>query len=161
MLESRYEAIIAKPTARASGTNRAFAAPSMKNAGMKTLRMQSIASRRGQPVSAVPSSAARAGEAPRARCVWMFSTATVASSTRMPTARASPPSVIRWMDCPLTQSAKAAASSASGMFTTTMNAVRQSRRNSSTIRPVSSAPRPPSLSRSRIERSTTGDWSKT
>ena len=70
----------------------------------------------------------------------MFSIATVASSTRMPTASARPPSVIKLMFCPLTHSANVPASSAMGMLMTTMNALRQSRRNSSTIRPVSTAP---------------------
>jgi hypothetical protein len=89
----------------------------------------------------------------------MFSTATVASSTRMPTASAMPPSVIRWMFSPLNHSANVAASSDSGMLMTTMNALRQSRRKINTMRPVRIAPSAPSLSRSLIERSTTGDWS--
>ena len=54
VLESRYEATIAKPTASESGTNRAWAAPCMKNDGMNTARMQSIASSRGTAVSQVP-----------------------------------------------------------------------------------------------------------
>ena len=53
MLESRYEATIAKPTASDSGTNSACAAPCMKNDGMNTARMQSIASSRGTAVSLV------------------------------------------------------------------------------------------------------------
>ena len=89
----------------------------------------------------------------------MFSIATVASSTRMPTASASPPSVIRLMFCPLTHSANVPASSAMGMLMTTMNALRQSRRNSSTIRPVSTAPSAPSFTRLRMAPTTTGDWS--
>ncbi len=51
---------MAKPTASASGTNSAFAAPTMKNAGMNTARMHSIASSRGTVVSRVASRAARA-----------------------------------------------------------------------------------------------------
>ena len=41
------------------------------------------------------------------------------------------------------------------MLITTTNALRQSRRNKSTIRPVSTAPMAPSLTRSRIERPST------
>src|SRR6266481_8507342 len=60
VLESRYDATIEKPTAKANGTNRLWAAPVMKKAGMNTARMQSIAMNRGSVVSAVASLAARA-----------------------------------------------------------------------------------------------------
>ena len=70
----------------------------------------------------------------------MFSMATVASSTKMPTASARPPSVITLIVCPAPQSAITAASNANGMVTTTMPALRLSRRNTSTINPVKSAP---------------------
>ena len=70
----------------------------------------------------------------------MFSIATVASSTRMPTASARPPSVMMLMVWPAPQSATTAASSANGIVMTTIAELRQSRRNTSTIRPVSSAP---------------------
>ena len=62
VLDRRYEAIIAKPTASDSGTNSARAAPCMKNDGMNTARMQSIASSRGTAVSALPRRTARATE---------------------------------------------------------------------------------------------------
>ena len=75
----------------------------------------------------------------------MFSIATVASSTRMPTASARPPSVMMLIVCPAAHSATTAESSANGIVVTTISALRQSRRNSSTIRPVSSAPSSPSL----------------
>jgi hypothetical protein len=114
VLESRYDAIIEKPTARAMGTKRALAAPTMKKAGMKTARIHNIASRRGRAVSRVPSRAARASGAPRPRWAWMFSTATVDSSTRMPMARARPPRVIRWIDWPVIQRANTAARRESG-----------------------------------------------
>jgi hypothetical protein len=61
--------------------------------------------------------------------------------------------------CPLTASAIVAASSASGMLTTTTTALRQSRKNSSTISPVSSAPIAPSSLSPRIARVTYGLWS--
>src|SRR6266536_3081237 len=63
----------------------------------------------------------------------MFSMATVASSTRMPTASARPPSVMTLMVWPAPHNAITAASSAKGMVTTTMPALRQSRRKTSTI----------------------------
>jgi len=60
VLDSRYDPTIEKPTARASGTKRLCAAPVMKKAGMNTARMHSIATNRGNVVSAVASLAARA-----------------------------------------------------------------------------------------------------
>ena len=112
----------------------------MKNDGTNTATTESIASNRGMTTSRLASSTPRATGAPRARCVWMFSIATVASSTRMPTASASPPSVMMLIVWPAPHSATTAVSSANGIVTTTMAELRQSRRNSSTIRPVSSAP---------------------
>ena len=103
---------IAKPTASDSGTNSARAAPSMKNDGRNTARMHSMASSRGTAVSALPSRTARAMESVCSICVWMFSTSTVASSTRMPTARARPPSVIRLIVCPVSHRATTAPSRA-------------------------------------------------
>ena len=58
---------------------------------MNTARMHSIATNRGNVVSAVASLAARARLRRSARRVWMFSIVTVISSTRMPTASAKPP----------------------------------------------------------------------
>ncbi len=109
--------------------------------------MQSIASSRGTAVCALPSRTARAIEGACSIWVWMFSTSTVASSTRMPTASARPPSVIRLIVCPVSHSATTAAIRASGMFSTTTSALRQSRRNTSTISPVSTAPNAPSVAR--------------
>src|SRR5260370_39512386 len=47
VLESKYDASIEKPTAKASGTNRLCAAPVMKKAGVNTARVHSIAMNRG------------------------------------------------------------------------------------------------------------------
>ena len=94
---------MAKPTASDSGTNSSRAAPSMKNDGRKTARTQSMASKRGTAVSWLLRRAARATEGALARCVWMFSTSTVDMSTRMPTARARPPRVIRLIVWPVSQ----------------------------------------------------------
>ena len=72
-------------------------------------------------VSPEPSRTASASGCPRSKWLWMFSMATVASSTRMPMASASPPSVIRLIVCPVSQSATTAAISASGMFNRTID----------------------------------------
>ena len=141
----------------ASGWNKARAAPSMKKAGMNIARMQSIANKRGKAVSLIASAEARPTGAPRAMRAWMFSTATVASSTRMPTASAKPPSVIRLTVCPVSHIASDAANNEMGMFTTTMNALRRSRKKRRTIRPVRIAPSPASFTSALMELHTTGD----
>jgi hypothetical protein len=64
VLDRMYEASIAKPTASDSGTNSAWAAPCMKNDDTNTARMQSIASSRGNAVSAEPSRTAWASGLP-------------------------------------------------------------------------------------------------
>lgn len=61
--------------------------------------------------------------------------------------------------CPLIASATIAPSNAMGMFKTTIAALRQSARKSSTMTPVSSAPNAPSSVRPEIARVTYGDWS--
>ena len=159
MLESRYEVTMANPTASDSGTNSARAAPCMKNDGMNTARTQSIASRRGIAVCWLPRRTARATEAVPSIWWWMFSTSTVDSSTRMPMASARPPRVIRLIVCPVSHSAIRAPHKANGMFRTTTMTLRQSRKNSSTIRPVSPAPMSPSVTTVHIDLVTVGDWS--
>ena len=104
MLESRYDAIIEKPTASESGTKSCRPTPTMKNDGTKTARMQNIDSRRAMAVRLHASTTARARETPGSICVWMFSISTVASSTRTPTASASPPSVMMLIVWPVAQS---------------------------------------------------------
>ncbi|TXT29870.1 MAG: hypothetical protein FD138_2368 [Planctomycetota bacterium] len=62
VLDRTYEAIIEKPTDSDSGTNSSRAAPCMKKLGTKTARMQSIASKRGIAVCALPIRTAQAIE---------------------------------------------------------------------------------------------------
>ena len=119
---------MANPTASDSGTNSARAVPCMAKDGMNTARMQSIARSRGTAVSMLPSRTARATDSCFAICVWMFSTSTVASSTKMPTASARPPSVIRLMDWPENQSATSRRDQREGIFNTTTITLRQSRK---------------------------------
>ena len=149
VLDSTYDEIIAKPTASESGTNSWRPAPVMNMDGTNTASIQSIERKRAVAVLRQASRTARARLSPPAMCVWMFSISTVASSTSTPTASASPPSVMMLIVCPAIHSSTTAPSSAKGMVNTTMIALRQSRRNSSTIRPVSSAPSSPSVTRAR------------
>ena len=58
VLESRYDEIMAKPTARVSGMNSDRSGSAMMNAGMNTDRMQSNASSRGTAVMRLPWSTA-------------------------------------------------------------------------------------------------------
>ena len=87
----------------------------------------------------------------------MFSMTTVDMSTSTPIARARPPSVMMLTVCPVSHRPSSAPMSASGMLTTTIAALRQSRRNSSTMMPVSNAPSAPSNVSPSIARSTYGD----
>ena len=92
--ERMYDAIIASTTASASGVNRYFAAPVRKTTGTKTMQMHSVETNAGTAICCAPSRIARRIGFPCPRLRWMFSISTVASSTRMPTASARPPSVI-------------------------------------------------------------------
>ena len=60
---------------------------------------------------------------------------------------------------PQSQRATTEPSSASGMLSTTTITERQSRKNSSTMRPVNSAPMAPSVPTPHIAPVTIGDWS--
>src|SRR6266850_2374907 len=91
---------MAKLTASASGTNRNLATPDRKNMGMKTIQMQSVETKAGTAICCAPSRMAWTVSLPIARLRLMFSISTVASSTRMPTASARPPSVMMLMVWP-------------------------------------------------------------
>ena len=135
MLESKYDVTIAPPTASDRGTNRERTAPCMMNDGMNTERMQKSASSRGTAVSMFPCRTARDIDGVCSIWVWMFSISTVASSTRMPIARARPPSVMMLIVLPVKFSTTIEPRSASGILSTTTITARRSRRNRSTMRP--------------------------
>ena len=61
--------------------------------------------------------------------------------------------------CPVSHSATTAAINANGIFNSTTIALRQSRRNTRTISPTSTAPKAPSLTTPQMARVTYGDWS--
>ena len=144
------EAIIENATASASGGKSARPIPTMKNDGMNTAITQSIARNFGTITSAMASRIARLTRCSRPRWVCMFSIVTVASSTRMPIARASPPRVMMLTVWPVSRRPTTAARRASGIVTTTINAERQFLRKTSTMSPVSTAPRMPSIRRPRM-----------
>ena len=89
------------------------------------MQMQSVETSAGTAISAAPSRMARSTGLPIACCRWKFSTSTVASSTRMPTASAIPPSVMRLIVCPNQLSTMIETRSESGMEVITTTVERQ------------------------------------
>ncbi len=91
----------------------------------------------------------------------MFSIVTVASSTRMPTARASPPSVMTLMVWPSRESAVKELRTASGIETVMMRVDRQLPRKIRIMNPVKVAAISPSRITAATEDLTKLDWSPT
>src|SRR2546427_542983 len=102
-----------------------FATPAMSVTGRKTMQIQSVETSAGTAISAAPSRMARSTGLPIACWRWKFSTSTVASSTRMPTASAIPPSVMRLIVCPNQLSTMIETRSESGMEVITTTVERQ------------------------------------
>ncbi len=89
----------------------------------------------------------------------MFSMVTVASSTRMPTASARPPSVMMFKVSPAADRAARALRIASGIEVAMMMVERQLPRNSRIIRLVSAAAMMPSRMTPETAAFTNRDWS--
>ena len=145
MRDSRYDAIIAKTTAMASGVNRYRAAPVSSSTGTNTMQMDSVATKAGTAICDAPSSTARTSGLRIAMLRCVFSISTVASSTRMPTASARPPSVITLIVWPSRLRMQSDVRIESGIEMQTISVLRQLPRNSRIIRPV----RPAAISASR------------
>lgn len=103
------------------------------------MQMHSVETKAGTAISPAPSRMAVYSGDPMCRWRSMFSMVTVASSTRMPTASAKPPSVITLMVSPIMCSATMEEKMDSGMETAMMEVVRQLPRNSNSIAAVSAA----------------------
>ena len=130
------EATSANMTASAIGTNRKRATPSRKNIGTKTMQIDSSENSAGMMICAPPSRIALRTSLPCSRCQLMFSIVTVASSTRIPTASARPPSVITLMVSPIADSTTSDDRMASGIDTVMISVDRQLPRNSRIINAV-------------------------
>ena len=143
--ESRYDASMANTTAMASGVNRYRAVPVSSSTGTNTMQMESVATKVGTAICEAPSSTARTSGFRMAMLRCVFSISTVASSTRMPTASARPPSVITLMVCPSRLRMQSEVRIESGIEMQTISVLRQLPRNSRIIRPV----RPAAISASR------------
>jgi len=109
------------------------------------MQMQRSETSAGSTISREPWRTASARGCPEAMCRWVFSMVTVASSTKIPTASARPPSVIKLMVSPSALKAAIELSTASGMDNAMMNVLRQEPRNSKIIRAVSDAAMTPSF----------------
>ena len=159
--ERKYEANIAKTTASARGTNRYRATPDSKNIGANTMQIESVDTKAGvaicEALSSTTSSRSFSGSASRFRL--MFSTSTVASSTRMPTARASPPSVMMFIVCPIALNAIMELRIASGIEVAMMIVLRQLPKKVRIIKAVRHAAITVSLTTPLIAPRTKIDWS--
>ena len=91
----------------------------------------------------------------------MFSSTMTALSIRRENTSAKPARIIVLMELPPTYSAMMAASTDIGIDRNTPTVARRLPRNTSTMRPVSTRPMPPSSSSVSMARFTNSDWSKT
>ena len=153
------EQIIANITASAIGTNRKRATPVRKNIGTNTMQMQSSETKAGVTICRAPSMIAGSTSLPCSRCQLMFSIVTVASSTRMPTASARPPSVMMLSVSPSTHRMASEPRIESGIEVAMMTVERQLPRKIRIIRLVSAAAITPSWMTPLTAALMNSDWS--
>ncbi len=132
----------------------------MNTTGTNTMQMQSVATKAGVAICWAPSRIARITGFPIARLRFVFSISTVASSTRMPTASASPPSVITLSVSPNSESVITETRMASGIDTTITSVDRHEPRKRRIMSPVSAAAMAASRSTPCTDARTNTDWSK-
>ena len=130
---------MAKTTAIASGVNRYLAVPVSSSTGTNTMQIERVETNVGMAICDAPSRTARTSGFRMAMFRCVFSTSTVASSTRMPTASASPPSVITLIVCPSKLRMQSDARIESGIEMHTITVLRQLPRKSRIINPVKAA----------------------
>ena len=123
------------------------------------MQMHSSDTKAGATIWCAPSMMAVRTSLPCSRCQLMFSMVTVASSTRMPTASASPPSVMMLSVSPSADSAAIELRMASGIDTAMITVERQLPRNSRIIRLVSTAAITASRATPLTAAFTNSDWS--
>src|SRR5216684_7350736 len=124
---------MAKTTDIPSGANSAPPTPPRNMIGTNTMQIDRVATNAGVATSAAPSRMACLRGLPRSIWRWLFSISTVASSTRMPTASANPPSVITFSDWCRILSMMMEVRIDRGIDVMTINVLRQEARNSRII----------------------------
>ena len=137
--ERRYEASMAKTTASASGRNRYPEMPSKKRIGTKTMQILRVATKAGTAICCAPVRMVSRRLFPSGSRRLMFSISTVASSTRMPTARARPPRVMMLMVSPMAPSSRMETRMESGMEMPTIKVLRRLPRKSKIMTAVRAA----------------------
>ena len=103
------------------------------------MQMQSVETSAGTEICAAPSRIASRSSWPSSRKRSMFSIVTVASSTKIPTARARPPRVIILIVCPKALSTRIEVRMESGMEIAIISVLRQLPRNTRIMMPVKQA----------------------
>ena len=101
--------------------------PVKKQHRTNTMLIVSVETKVGPAICIAPSRIAWRRGFPRLRLRWMFSISTVASSTRIPTASASPPNVMTFNECPSKYSMMIEDKIASGIETATISVLRSFR----------------------------------
>src|SRR3989442_9071930 len=127
---------MANTTAMARGVKRYFAGPVRNTTGTKTMQIDSVETNAGVAICWAPSRIAWTRRLPSPRFRWMFSISTVASSTRMPTARASPPSVMTLSVWPIALRIASDVRIESGIDVITTSVLRQLPRKRRIMRPL-------------------------
>ena len=159
--DRRYDASMANTTASASGRNKYRATPESKNIGANTMQIERVETNAGVAIcialSRTTSSISLSGSAARFRL--MFSTSTVASSTRMPTASARPPRVMMLIVCPVTLRTIREVRMASGMEVAMITVLLQLPRKIKIMKAVKHAAISASRTTPLIAPSTKMDWS--
>ena len=123
------------------------------------MQMQSVETNAGMAICAAPSRIACSVSLPSSRLRLMFSISTVASSTRMPTASARPPSVMMLIVSPSADSTMSEHRIDSGIETAMISVLRQLPRKIRIITPVRQAAMIASRTTPLIEARTKSDWS--
>src|SRR5579883_528986 len=130
---------MANTTAKPSGTKSECAGSVKKKTGTKTMQIDKVETNAGSATCCAPSRMALTMSLPIAIFLCTFSISTVASSTSMPTANASPPKVIEFTDCPQICNPIMEQNIASGIDVATINVLRQLPKSASIINAVNPA----------------------
>ena len=116
------------------------ASSSTSRIGMNTATVVKVDASTAPKTSRPPSTAARIGALPISRCLYTFSSTTIALSTTMPTANAIPARLMTLIDRPSATIATIAPTTEIGIASAMMPAVRSERRNNNKMKIASPPP---------------------